>query len=285
MTINGFELTKVSDSYGFHIGQLYSRREDLHFRYGGQRQGGISTPARWPIIFLFTGDSGHQYGYEDGYDDSGVFLYTGEGQLGDMEFVRGNKEVRDHIKNGKDLLLFRSLGKGKPVRYLGSYICNSWERVDGIDEKEEIRKKIVFHLHPLDGQGLLGYDSQSEVIKQRTIAELRAAALEAATEGKEVRASESGRILHARSASVKAYVLARANGNCEACGEPAPFETSTETKYLETHHIRRISDGGPDHPRWVAAVCPNCHREIHFGKNGFQLNEALKEYIGKRESK
>src|ERR1700746_1774493 len=23
---------------------------------------------------------------------------------------------------------------------------------------------------------------------------------------------------------------------------------------------RRLSDGGPDHPRWVVAVCPNCHR-------------------------
>jgi 5-methylcytosine-specific restriction protein A len=32
--------------------------------------------------------------------------------------------------------------------------------------------------------------------------------------------------------------------------------------------MRRLADGGPDHPRWVTAICPACHREIHYGENG-----------------
>lgn len=45
----------------FTQGHVY-RRRDLHDRYGGQRQGGISTPSQYPIILLFTGESGEQHG-------------------------------------------------------------------------------------------------------------------------------------------------------------------------------------------------------------------------------
>jgi 5-methylcytosine-specific restriction enzyme A len=43
--------------------------------------------------------------------------------------------------------------------------------------------------------------------------------------------------------------------------------------------IRRLSDGGPDDPRWVAAICPNCHREAHYGENGEELNQQLLERL------
>ena len=46
----------------FVPGQTYRRRV-LHERWGGQRQGGISTPSRNNIILLFTGDAGQQHGY------------------------------------------------------------------------------------------------------------------------------------------------------------------------------------------------------------------------------
>ena len=48
----------------FLPGQLYRRRE-LHKQFGGQQQGGISTPAKVPFIFLITGESGKQHGYAD----------------------------------------------------------------------------------------------------------------------------------------------------------------------------------------------------------------------------
>jgi hypothetical protein len=57
----------------FEIGRVYNRRSEIHEPYGGQWQGGISTPRDWPFIFLFTGESGEQYGYEEGWDDNGVF--------------------------------------------------------------------------------------------------------------------------------------------------------------------------------------------------------------------
>ena len=50
----------------FIVGRDYSRRADIHGGFGGQTQGGISTPRNAPYVFLFTGKSGGQYGYEDG---------------------------------------------------------------------------------------------------------------------------------------------------------------------------------------------------------------------------
>lgn len=49
---------------------------------------------------------------------------------------------------------------------------------------------------------------------------------------------------------------------------------------LEPHHTRRLTDGGPDHPRWVGAACPACHREIHHGEHGRIKNEALQDKLG-----
>jgi 5-methylcytosine-specific restriction protein A len=60
--------------------------------------------------------------------------------------------------------------------------------------------------------------------------------------------------------------------------------TIAGTPYLEPHHIRRLTDQGPDDPRHMAALCPNCHREVHYGKNGEVLNQHLQECVFARES-
>ena len=69
------------------------------------------------------------------------------------------------------------------------------------------------------------------------------------------------------------YVLARATGNCEGCSEP--FLRSDGTPNLEPHHIRRLSDGGPDHTTFVIALCPTCHSRVHAGADGKSNNATL----------
>lgn len=72
---------------------------------------------------------------------------------------------------------------------------------------------------------------------------------------------------YTRSAVVVAKVLERANGMCERCGAPAPFMRASDgTPYLEVHHKVRLADGGEDTIENTIAVCPNCHRELHFGE-------------------
>ncbi|WP_425486251.1 HNH endonuclease [Gemmatimonas groenlandica] len=91
--------------------------------------------------------------------------------------------------------------------------------------------------------------------------------------------------VYTRSASVKAYVLKRADGTCESCLIPAPFTRIDGTPYLEPHHIRRLADGGPDHPSSVAAICPTCHRRVHHGADGNEVNRRLAERVATLEKR
>jgi 5-methylcytosine-specific restriction enzyme A len=261
----------------FEVGKIYDRRKDIHSRFGGQQQGGIATSSQIPAIFLFTGESGKQYGYEDDWGKDNVFLYTGEGQIGDMQFIRGNKAIRDHIPNGKDLLLFRSLGKSKGYRYVGEFICNSWEYQIRPDLQGQTRKAIVFHLVLPNADTAL--PSIGEETGTGNFVQLREKALAAGSEATEALSKDARHLYYQRSAIVRAYVLARAAGKCESCLRQAPFLRPDGTPYLEPHHTKRLSDGGPDNPRSVAAICPNCHRRIHHGKDGLEMNQALQEYL------
>jgi len=76
----------------------------------------------------------------------------------------------------------------------------------------------------------------------------------------------SDSIQYLRDARVKAWVLKEAEGICELCRKPAPFITSNEEQFLEVHHLKRLAGGGSDTITNVVALCPNCHREMHYGE-------------------
>jgi len=130
----------------FEIGATYSRRDDIHAKFGGQRQGGISTPTESEFVFLFTGEAGQKHGYHDEFAEDGFHMY-GEGQEGDMSFVRGNLAIRDHAANGKRLLLFQALGHGKPYAYRGEFqLLRYYTRDDIPATRGAPRRAIVFVL-------------------------------------------------------------------------------------------------------------------------------------------
>ncbi len=272
----------------FIVGEAY-RRRSLHKEYGGQQQGGISTPADYPIIFLFTGETGHQYGYQDDYqEDSGLFLYVGEGQVGSMQFIRGNRAILDHEQNGKELHLFKAAARGS-VLYIGraTYLGHRWQAAP--DRNGNPRNAIVFEMAvdaDLPGVPIVPEAYRAEGLATRIwtepLEDLRARALRAAP----IKATpeERKRNVYQRSEAVKVYVLRRSEGVCEGCKQPAPFKRLDGSYYLEPHHIRRISDSGPDHPRWVAALCPNCHRRVHSGEDRSSFNQLIADRIGDLES-
>jgi len=71
-----------------------------------------------------------------------------------------------------------------------------------------------------------------------------------------------------RNPDVIAEVLVRAEGTCEECGSPAPFRRAKDNApYLEVHHRILLSAGGEDTVENALALCPNCHRKLHFGKS------------------
>ncbi|WDV48183.1 HNH endonuclease signature motif containing protein [Clostridiaceae bacterium M8S5] len=72
--------------------------------------------------------------------------------------------------------------------------------------------------------------------------------------------------VYKRNPDVIVEVLERANGYCEKCGSKAPFHRASDNSpYLEVHHNVPLAEGGTDTVDNAIAVCPNCHRELHYG--------------------
>lgn len=272
----------------FEVGRIYHRRRDIHDAYGGQRQGGMSTPSGHPVIFLFTGEGGAVHGYRDEFKPDGTYHYTGEGQRGDMAFVRANRALRDHKADGKRVHLFEALGGGD-VRYVGeaTYLAHHWE--ERPDTGGNPRRAIVFELD-LTAQDSGAEPALSEpdavhsarALRGKSLEELRRLALACAS--RTAPTQERRRNVRVRSEAVRAYVLQRASGTCEGCGEPAPFLTKRRQPYLEPHHTTRVADGGPDHPAHVIALCPTCHRRVHHARDGEEYNAELVRRLTAKEA-
>jgi len=259
------------------------RRRDLHELFGGQRQGGISTPSGRPFIMLFTGNQGQQYGYQAGWSEEQVYLYTGVGKRGDMAFHRGNAAILDHAENGKDIYLFENDGNGC-VRYVGEMVCTGFREVRGPDVDGNDRRVIVFELSSGDSLNeSFERDDEYEKMWRESLGKLRKRATASYTSKKS--ASERRSLTSSKSKAIAVYVLRRANGMCEGCGKNGPFKTSSGRPYLEPHHIRRECDGGPDDPFWVIGLCPGCHRRAHHSEDKFEFNQRLERIVERKEKR
>jgi predicted HNH restriction endonuclease len=127
--------------------------------------------------------------------------------------------------------------------------------------------------------GLPDLDNVS--LSEANIDELRKVAMLAARPTAAMKVRKA--IYRVRSLAIKRYVLKRADGICEGCREPAPFQSVEGGPYLEPHHTTRLADEGPDHPADVIALCPNCHQRAHRADDAVQFNHSLIEVLSRIE--
>lgn len=268
----------------FEKGREY-RRRSLHEQYGGSWQAGIAICKHQPIIFLFSkAAAGKLHAYEDKWLPDGRFQYCGEGQTGDQQMLRGNKAVRDHIANRKDLFLFFQNRKAF-VKYQGRFVYDGHSFQDVEIEGGLTRKTIHFHLRQAEFQG------EEEIIPPppefMSHAVHEGTRYQTKTKDSFSPAEQKRRLqwYRQRKSWVRTYALERAMGICEACLKPAPFHKADGSPFLEVHHLFRLADGGPDKPDCVAAICPNCHRRAHHGHDHKEFNAELKRKIDRKEEK
>lgn len=85
---------------------------------------------------------------------------------------------------------------------------------------------------------------------------------------------------YARNPAIVMGAIARANGKCETPGCNAElFQRDDDSTYLEVHHVTPLAEDGDDTLLNAAALCPKCHRELHFGKARMKLRTALSAHI------
>jgi len=127
--------------------------------FGGALYGGIEPSAKSPNIFIYSDPArGSAYGYKyDGWNsDDSVYLYTGEGRVGDQLLTHGNKAIVEHKLTGRSLRLFVADGpisnesNEKNHIYLGEFEIDEdfpYYQADALDESQtEIRTVFVFRL-------------------------------------------------------------------------------------------------------------------------------------------
>lgn len=124
--------------------------------------------------------------------------------------------------------------------------------------------------HALDNKDLpaisqfdIDFEKQVEMSRKLSNAERRKRLANAQTKPQQIAVKT---IAFIRNPDVVAEVLNRANGYCEKCKRKAPFLRAKDgTPYLEVHHRIPLANGGDDTVENAEALCPNCHREAHFG--------------------
>lgn len=70
-------------------------------------------------------------------------------------------------------------------------------------------------------------------------------------------------VLRKRDPYLPEKVKRNAQGICQLCEKPAPFQDKKGRPYLEAHHVIPLADNGPDIESNMVALCPNCHRKMH----------------------
>lgn len=244
--------------------------------------GGICMPREHPVIFLFTGESGRQYGYVDEWsEDCTYYKFAGRGQVGDMKMDGWNRAIRDHKSNGKALHLFTALGKGQPIRYEGEFEYLRQRIIRGADKHGVDREVLVFDLVPK--AGITPTADPLELSAQ--LSRLRQKQWSTPPEGvdqPERGPSPSGAGRIKRSALITDYVLKAAGELCEFCSEPAPFlDRKFGRPFLEVHHVVQLAEGGPDQVWNAVALCPNCHRRLHHSVDADEARECLYRQVGR----
>lgn len=158
--------------------------------------------------------------------------------------------------------------------------CN----IDRRELKDDSKNTSETNTEPNTGEGEVANskfsdDTRSGSVSLSRLKKLRERAEEESTENPERKHVETTTNRYQRSDAIRRYAIERSNGFCELCGESAPFTKENGEPFLEVHHINELGEGGADHPSLVGAICPNCHREIHHGKEGDSLNEKLQDRL------
>jgi len=83
-----------------------------------------------------------------------------------------------------------------------------------------------------------------------------------------------------RDPAIVAFARRRSDYSCEMPGcDYQGFTKDSGEQYIETHHMIPMAEGGEDSIFNVAAVCPNCHKELHYGNDRQELTDTLRDAV------
>lgn len=170
--------------------------------------------------------------------------------------------------------------RSNPISFDEQFALTRFSVIPAVKRVEQAREKILDRLRTLPvvpTSDLRDYARRSAILR-------RYGSVERPSGFAKPQRTESTATQYYRCSKVRAWTLQRARGCCELCNQAGPFLDDHMEPYLESHHIRHLADEGPDTPENTAALCPNCHRELHRGVDRFTKAERLRVIIEFKEA-
>ena len=120
--------------------ERFCPRQDLRSAEGSPQSDSVETGNRGSrllvqvlIVLLFSSPRGEAFGYKDGWLTESEYLYTGEGQSGDMEMTReAIWQFRNTRREAKSFIFLKKRDPGL-YEYLGRFRCDGHEVRRGAD--------------------------------------------------------------------------------------------------------------------------------------------------------
>ncbi|TCT82373.1 HNH endonuclease signature motif containing protein [Pseudomonas sp. LP_4_YM] len=279
----------------FVIGQEYERSRLLEFIGSRQAQSGVLWGREEPGCLICTsgGRGGKKAGYSDERLSDGTWWYFGQGRTGDQSL---SNAANSKLSSGKfSVLLFTTREPtarevadrgtyGKLFTYCGQFNVSGFDQFVPSNGNRQGDKLLRFRLLPIGDERYNYYSEQSDldIESSSDLREMQYRLTSLVSSKSEPRMSLTE--YRSRSAAVHLYASLRSNGQCEACGSLAPFSRPDGRSFLEVHHLTRLADDGPDLPSNVAALCPNCHRRVHYSVDRKEFGRKLQDAIALKES-
>ncbi len=178
-----------------------------------------------------------------------------------------NHQVNSAIikSNNIPIYLFIKLKKNE-YKFVGNYEYVTW-----IEEKDgskwfELKRNPIFEYKEEIDIDMYNTEFENEISRISNLSNEEREKEKRKFQNKKPKKITIKSTSYIRNPYVVVEALERANGVCEKCKKEAPFiRKSDNSPYLEVHHIKPLSEDGEDSVENVLALCPNCHRELHFG--------------------
>ena len=77
-------------------------------------------------------------------------------------------------------------------------------------------------------------------------------------------------------AELENKIKKNADGKCELCGEPAPFDDFSGNPYLEVFYLQKYAIVNSKLINNAVALCPNCHAKLEYAPDKEDIQKLIK---------
>ena len=219
----------------------------------------------------------NKYGREELEETVKFYLEMRQKEIAGESFVK--KKYYQHLSTKFSRSWKSYEKKMQNISYVFSLMGRDW--VKGLTPMKNVGSNVFREIEEIIAELEKKLPNEYASFQNDVINSLKNIKKEPPSGSQKPKKSQTSTTKYVRDPEVVAWILKFANGICECCKKPAPFNKEDGTSFLEVHHLKQLADGGSDTTTNAIAVCPNCHRELHFGVNKVNIKMKLYDSVNR----